>query len=129
MKKGLIWFGVLAAIAVVVTLALPPQEAESLGALSYKWTCYPNTYCNFTVTSSSHAAYRWNFGDGTLSSCSTSKDITHSYSIPPGEQSFNVSLIGYNSTSCSSPDNIVGCSVTAINSGVGGHPPYSGTCP
>lgn len=129
MKKTLLLCAVCALALALSSTFVPPQKASALGSLSNTWQCggsYPS--CSFTVTSNNHAAYKWNFGDGTFSSCSTSQNASHLYSVGIGEHHFDASLIGYNSTACSSPDNIIGCSITVGNGGPGGNPGYSGTC-
>ena len=96
----------------------PP--AESLAPLGYTWSC-TSRYCSFSVTTNYHGAYQWSFGDGTLTSKSTSTSAFHFYNIPvDGEfHQFDVALIGYATPSTGSPDNIISCTITVAAAGFG----------
>jgi hypothetical protein len=98
----------------------PP--AESIAPLGYTWSC-TSRYCSFSVTTNYHGAYQWGFGDGNVSSKSTSKTANHFYNIPVDNQfhSFNVTLVGYATLNTGSPDNIISCTITvaAANFGIG----------
>jgi hypothetical protein len=106
-------------LALAAVLGWTPP-AESLAPLGYTWSC-ASRYCSFYVTTHNHAAYQWNFGDGTITGISTSTTATHFYNIPVDEQfhSFNVQLAGYATVSSGSPDNIIGCTITVAASNVG----------
>ena len=117
-------------LLVLLTLAVllyPAPRADALAPLAYNWSC-TSRQCYFTVTTSNHGAYQWNFGDGTLSSKSTSKSAFHFYNTPIDNQfhTATVSLIGYATASSSSPDNIIGCTIVyaAASVGIG----TSGSC-
>lgn len=119
-------FAMLLAFATVFSLT-PPPPAEAVFPLAYSWSCVSRT-CSFSVTTSYHGAYAWTFGDGTSQAKSTSSTANHFYNIPVDEQfhNFTVNLSGYANMSSSSPDNIIGCSITvaASNLGIG----TSGSC-
>jgi hypothetical protein len=114
----------LACIFVVLltlgTALLWTPPAESVAPLGYTWSC-SSRYCSFSVTTSNHGAYQWNFGDGTLTGKSTSTTALHFYNIPVDEQfhNFNVSLIGYATLGSGSPDNIISCTITVAASSIG----------
>ncbi len=95
-KVSLRLFGVLAAVSTLAVLLFLPRPAESLAPLGYSWSC-ASRYCSFYVTTTNHGAYQWAFGDGTLSSKTTSTSASHFYNTPIDEQSHNatVTLVGY----------------------------------
>jgi len=111
------------ALAAAFTLAVMlfwPAPAKSLAPLAYSWSC-ASRYCSFYVTTNNHGAYQWNFGDGTISSKTTSTTAQHFYNIPIDEQfhNFTVTLAGYATINSGSPDNIIGCTITVAASAVG----------
>ena len=110
---------------------LLPQQASSYAPLTGTWSCGAYGSCLFQVTSHNHPAYQWNFGDGNFSGIQTSASIYHTYNIPADSlpHYFQVYLIAYGTVSGGSPDNIVGCAITAYRSSAGGDPThFSGTC-
>lgn len=110
---------------------LLPQKASGIGALSGTWSCGAYASCAFQITSSNHATYQWNFGDGNFSGLTTAATTWHTYSIPytTTPQNFTVYLMGYATSGGGSPDNIVSCTVTTYRTGVGGDPTtFSGSC-
>jgi hypothetical protein len=116
--------------AALLTLAAvlcwtPP--ARAFAPLGYSWSC-SSQYCSFHVTTTNHAAYLWNFGDGTITGISTSTTATHVYNVPNDNQFhyFTVYLAGYATVSSGSPDNVIGCTIAVAGSSVGIH--TSGSC-
>jgi hypothetical protein len=129
MKKTGLSVVSLTAMATVLAVALMiPKSAYSLAPLGFHWSCYQDT-CTFTRTTNNHSSYKYNFGDGSFSSCTTSGSASHTYSVGYGDFFFTVYFIGYGSSDCStSPDNIVGCTIEVYNPAIGGAPPVSGDC-
>ena len=117
----------LIAALVLTAGVLTGGPARSIAPLGYSWSC-ASRYCSFTVTTSYHGAYQWNFGDGTLTGISTSTSASHFFNVPVDETFHNstVHLIGYSTPTAGSPDNIIACTVTfaASNVGIG----TSGSC-
>ena len=109
----------VAALTLGALLLMPPP-AKSLAPLAYYWSC-GSRYCSFGVTTTNHGAYQWNFGDGTITSITTSTTASHFYNIPIDERfhNFNVALAGYSAVNSGSPDNIIGCQITVAASAVG----------
>jgi hypothetical protein len=110
---------------------LLPQNASGIAPLSGTWSCGAYASCVFQITTSNHAAYQWNFGDGSFSGLTTAATTWHTYNIPPTTtpQHFTVYLMGYATSSGGSPDNVVGCTITTYRTSVGGDPTqYSGNC-
>jgi hypothetical protein len=112
----------LAALAVLslgLVVAAPPK-AESIAPLGYSWSCSSQN-CSFTVTTSNHGGYLWNFGDGTITGVSSSTSAFHHYSTPNDNQFHyaNVNLAGFATAGGGSPDNITGCQIVYAASAVG----------
>jgi hypothetical protein len=110
---------------------LLPQKASAIAPLSATWSCGASATCAFTRTSSSHATYQWNFGDGNFSGLTTAVTTYHTYNIPQTTtpQHFTVYFMGYATSGGGSPDNIVGCTITTYRTAVGGDPTsFSGSC-
>jgi hypothetical protein len=117
-------------ILIVSAALLLPQKASGL-ALSGTWSCGAYASCVFQITSSNHATYQWNFGDGNFSGLTTAATTWHTYSIPytTTPQNFTVYLMGYATSSGGTPENIVSCTVTTYRTGLGGDPTsFSGSC-
>jgi hypothetical protein len=119
--------------AFIVTLCV--RDAEAFWPLSYYWSCVASSptqvLCGFTVTNPGPTGYRykWLFGDGSQTGRLTSTTVNHSYAVSAGQTgNFNVSLLGY-SSSTSPLDNSIACPISFGNDyGVGGGPVYSGNC-
>jgi hypothetical protein len=129
-RKSLLLLSTIALIALGVTLMVP-QDASAVAPLGGSWTCNAYAQCSFTRTTSNHATYQWNFGDGSFSGLTTAGTVYHTYNIAQTvtPQHFTVYLMGYATSSGGSPDNIVSCTITTYKPGVGGDPTtYSGTC-
>jgi hypothetical protein len=131
MKRHLIRTLLIFAALLVALIIIPPQQSDALAPLAYRWHCNAyNGSCSFTVTTSNHSFYNWNYGDGSFSGISSSTTVYHTYNVPKSQNPyyFTVYLIGYNS-SASSPDNIIGCTIEVYNSySPGGNPGTAGTC-
>jgi hypothetical protein len=124
---------VLGAVAILVGSfgLLLPQKASGIGVLTGTWSCNAYATCTFTRTSSNHATYQWNFGDGTSTGLTTATPVFHTYDMPADnvERQFTVYFIGYATSGGGSPDNIIACNVTTYRTGVGGDPTtFSGNC-
>lgn len=117
----------LTALLLLAATFWATRPAESLAPLGYSWSC-ASQHCSFTVTTTNHGAYRWNFGDGTITGISTSTSASHTYGTPSdGEfHHADVALAGYATVNSGSPDNIISCTITyaASNVGIG----TSGSC-
>ena len=122
----------LCAATLFCTLAfLLPRQASAIAPLAGTWTCNAYANCSFTRTTSNHATYQWNFGDGSFSGLTTAVTTNHTYNIPANNNlyHFTVYLIGYATSGGGSPDNIVSCTITTYRTGVGGDPTtFSGNC-
>jgi hypothetical protein len=124
----------LTAAAMCLALAVgamisTPQKASAIAPLSFTWSCAPpDGECYFTVTSTNHAKYVWNFGDGTGFGPTTSTSAYRDYAVSSGGQFFTVTLSGYATVGSSSPDNIISCQIEAQGPSPGGNPGAGGTC-
>jgi hypothetical protein len=128
----------LAAMVGLTALVAPlyVRNAEAYWPLSYSWYCQASSntqvQCDFGVTNPGPSGYRyqWLFGDGSDTGRLASTDATHYYAVSIGQEGrFDVALIGYTSATSSSPDNFIECPISFANDyGVGGAPPYSGSC-
>ena len=111
------------------------RDAHALWPIRYSWSCLASSstqvQCDFTVTNPGPSGYeyKWLFGDGASTGRSTSTTTTHYYAVSAGQSgAFNVSLLGY-ASSTSGLDNVIECSVSFGNDwGVGGGPVYTGNC-
>lgn len=129
-RKNLLLLSSVAMLVCGLTL-LHPRSASGIAPLGGTWSCDANARCAFTRTTSNHATYQWNFGDGSFSGLTTSVTTYHFYNIPQTTtpQHFTVYLMGYATSSGGSPDNIVSCTITTYRTAVGGDPTsFSGTC-
>lgn len=121
----------------VLVSALSGRRAEALWPLSFSWHCSAETLtsvlCYITVThpGPSGYEYKWLYGDGSQSGRSTSTEEYHSYAVSFGQtDEFDLMLLGYASSSSTSLDNVIGCTILVGNDyGAGGAPPYTGHCP
>lgn len=118
-------------LAVGAMALLMSRPAQPIAPLTGNWSCGAYASCVFTITSNNHPAYQLNYGDGTFSGVKTTRMYTHLYSIPTGPtlKHFTVYIMAYGTIAGGSPDNIIGCTVTTYNAGVGGDPTnFSGSC-
>ena len=117
----------LTVLLMLAAILWATRPAESLAPLGYSWSC-ASQHCSFSVTTTNHGAYLWNFGDGTITGISTSTTASHTYGTPSDGQFHHadVALAGYATASSGSPDNIISCTITyaASNVGIG----TSGSC-
>jgi hypothetical protein len=110
---------------------LLPQKASGVAVITGTWSCNAYASCTFQRTSSNHATYQWNFGDGNFSGLTTAVTTGHTYNIPytTTPQNFTVYFMGYATSGGGSPDNVAGCTVTTYRASVGGDPTtFSGNC-
>jgi hypothetical protein len=124
-------FGLSALVLLGAMIFLTPQKASSIGTLTGTWSCGAYAGCVFNITSNNHPAYQLNYGDGVFSGVQTTHAYWHTYSIPTGPtpRHFTAYILAYATTGGGSPDNIIGCTVTTYNAGVGGDPTnFSGSC-
>lgn len=126
--KKLLLLAVCLAMVTGAQLATP-KKAEAVFPLSFTWYCWPNAgECEFNVTSTNHAMYKFTFGDSTSAGPSTSTYYYHDYNFTGSYKYYTVTLIGYNSNPAGSPDNIISCTIEAQGSSPGGNPGAFGTC-
>jgi hypothetical protein len=122
--------GVSMCVALVLgAMVTTPRQASAIAPLSFSWSCSPpDGECYFNVTSTNHAKYTWNFGDGTGFGPTTSTSAYRDYTVTSGGQFFTVTLVGYATVGSSSPDNIISCQIEAQGPSPGGNPGAGGNC-
>ena len=129
LKRQMVLTAVIIALVAGVILSTPKQ-ASAIFPLEFDWSCQPpDGVCDFEVTTTNHPRVKYIWGDGTSTGPTTDMTVQHDYAVGGGGTFFEVTVIGYSSSSGSAIDNIISCDdIEAQGSSPGGNPGAFGHC-